>query len=341
MPSRFSRGIPVPAGIVRLVSNWSRCAPVLAAPFAATIPTDVARRDSGANGAMIGIRTNIDPWWSQWWPGSARPNRRSANDTAGRRDDTFKQSVAELSRRASERLARQSAVDPGAAAQSRRAALLALDRAHARRLRWALGFVVGVVAGTGVAALVATINAPTAPAPAIATAPPDPTPSVELASVAQTTNPAQEPSPPSAEPAPATVVSDGQAPAAASPSALTPNASEPPLKHEEVRELQARLQSFGFNPGPVDGIAGRTTEGAALRYQQERAQPQTGKVDRELLERLRQDPAPQIRQQVAQRAARPAPRPTSSSTGARRADPMQPVKDGFDHLGRWLDSVFR
>lgn len=289
---------------------------------------------------MISIRTCIGPWWSQWWPGSARPNGRSAN-AASCRDDIFKQSVAELSRRASERLARQSAVDPGAAAQSRRATLLALDRARARRLRWVLGFVVGVVAGTAVAAFIATINGPTAPAPAIATAPPEPTPSVELASVAQTTNPAHEPSPPSAEPAPAAVVSDGQAPAAASPSALTANTSELPLKREEVRELQARLQSFGFNPGPVDGIAGRTTEGAVLRYQQERAQPQTGKVDRELLERLRQDPAPQVRQRVAQRAARPDPRPTSSSTGARRADPMQPVKDGFDHLGRWLDSVFR
>lgn len=290
---------------------------------------------------MIGIRTNTGPWWSQWWPGSARSNGRSANETAGRRDDIFKQSVAELSRRASERLARQSAVDPAAAAQSRRAALLALDRARARRLRWALGFVVGVVAGTGVAALVATINAPTAPAPAIATAPPDPTPSVELASVAQTAKPAQEPLPPSAEPPPAAVVSDGQAPAAASPSALKPNASKSPLKREEVRELQARLQSFGFNPGPVDEIAGRATEGAALRYQQERAQPQTGKVDRELLERLRQDPAPQVRQQVAQRAARPDPRATRSSPAARSADPFQPVKDGLDHFGRFLDSLVR
>jgi hypothetical protein len=69
--------------------------------------------------------------------------------------------------------------------------------------------------------------------------------------------------------------------------------------------------------------------------------PQTGKLDRQLLEQLRQDTTPQVRQQIVQRAARPEPRSASSSSGARRADPLQPVKDGFDHVGRWLDSVFR
>lgn len=255
-------------------------------------------------------------------------------------------SVAELSRRAGDRLARRSAVEPAEAVQARRAALHAYDRARARRLRWAVGFVVGVVAGTGVAALVAAINTPTAPESARAAAPTESTPAVDVASLGPTTYPPQETSPTSAEPAAATVASDGPVPAAAAPNAsmpnaMTPEANDPLLTREEVRELQARLRSFGFNPGPVDGIAGRTTESAILRYQQERAQPQTGKVDRDMLEQLRQDPAPQVRQQAAQRAARPEPRSTSSSSGARRADPLQPVKDGFDHLGRWLDSVFR
>jgi hypothetical protein len=228
---------------------------------------------------------------------------------------------------------RQSAADATAAA----------GRARARRLKWALGFVVGVVAGTGIAALIAAINAPTAPMSARAAAPTEPTPAVDVASMA---DPPQEASPSSAEPAPATVVSDGQAPAAAAPSApmpnaMTPDANEPRLNREEVRELQARLRSFGFNPGPVDGITGRTTEGAVLRYQQERAQPQTGKVDRELLDQLRQDSTPQVHQQLAQRATRPEPRSTSSSSGARRADPLQPVKDGFDRFGRWIDSLGR
>src|SRR5258708_2141759 len=59
------------------------------------------------------------------------------------------------------------------------------------------------------------------------------------------------------------------------------------------------------------------TEDAIRRYQQNRGQPQSGKVDRELLERLRQDPAPQI----AQRAPR-------APTLARplRADRSAPIR---------------
>ena len=63
---------------------------------------------------------------------------------------------------------------------------------------------------------------------------------------------------------------------------MSPN--EPPLQQENVRDLQTKLRSFGFNPGPIDGVAGRTTEGAILHYQQTRDLPQTGKVDRQLLE---------------------------------------------------------
>src|SRR5437016_5284881 len=100
---------------------------------AANIPAEARR------GAMIDIRMNMSWWLSQWWPDRLRPNTRSAAG-AGRRDDLFVQSVAELSRRAGARLARQSAVDPGSAAQARRAALQAYDRARARRRRWALGF---------------------------------------------------------------------------------------------------------------------------------------------------------------------------------------------------------
>lgn len=300
---------------------------------------------------MIGIRTTIGSWCGQWWP-----NRRSAADATERRDDVFVRSVAELSRLASERVALQSAAGPAAAAQARRAALLAYDRARARRLRWAIGFVVGVVAGTGIAALVATINAPAPPELAGAAAPAEPMPAVDVASLGPKDSPVQDTSPQPAEPAQAAaVVADDLVPAAVAPSALMPNAmpsalmpnpmtpeaNEPQLKREEVRELQARLRSFGFNPGPVDGIAGQATERAALRYQQERAQPQTGKVDRALLEQLRQDPSPQARPQVAQRVTRPEPRVARPSPSARSADPLQPVKDGFDRVGRWIDSLVR
>ena len=85
---------------------------------------------------------------------------------------------------------------------------------------------------------------------------------------------------PAAEPAPS--------------SAAAPLAAPEPLRGEEVREVQKRLQGFGFNPGPADGVAGRMTAGAVMSYQQSRGQPQTGDIDRELLEQLRQDPAPQV-----------------------------------------------
>jgi peptidoglycan hydrolase-like protein with peptidoglycan-binding domain len=72
------------------------------------------------------------------------------------------------------------------------------------------------------------------------------------------------------------------------------------------------------------------TAGAVMSYQQSRGQPQTGDIDRELLEQLRQDPAPQ--------AAPPPPTRTAqrmrTQTAARHPGP-------FDRLGRWLDSLVR
>jgi hypothetical protein len=51
------------------------------------------------------------------------------------------------------------------------------------------------------------------------------------------------------------------------------------------------------------------TEGAIRRYQQNRGQLQTGKVDRELLEQLRHDPAPKIVQRTTGPYARRPLRP--------------------------------
>jgi DNA-binding NarL/FixJ family response regulator len=129
------------------------------------------------------------------------------------------------------------------------------------------------------------------------------------------------------EPAPATT--SQQAP-------VEPEPNPAPLQRDEVREVQARLRSFGFNPGPLDGTPGRATEGAVMNYQQNRAQLQTGKVDGQLLEQLRQDPAPQI----AQRAARSDARATRSP-GARRSDPFEPVRVAGNRLGQWLESLTR
>ena len=115
-----------------------------------------------------------------------------------------------------------------------------------------------------------------------------------------------------------------------------PAPNQTPLRRDEAREVQARLRSFGFNPGLVDGAPGAMTEDAIRRYQQNRGQPQSGKVDRELLERLRQDPAPQIAQRPAGPYARPTPSP-----GPRRSDPFASVRAAGDRLGQWLDSRAR
>jgi hypothetical protein len=159
-----------------------------------------------------------------------------------------------------------------------------------------------------------------APAPLQAAAPSPPPPSASLASTwsAMATR---------TEPIPATV---------RQPAAVEPAPNPAPLRRDEVREVQARLLSFGFNPGPLDGAPGVMTEEAVMHYQRHRGQAQTGTVDRQLLEQLRQDPAPQ----VAQRAARPDTRATRSPA-ARRSDPFEPVRAAGNRLGQWLDSLMR
>jgi Putative peptidoglycan binding domain len=133
------------------------------------------------------------------------------------------------------------------------------------------------------------------------------------------------------EPAPAT---DGQR------APVEPAMDQTPLRRDEMREVQARLRSFGFDPGSVDGVPGAMTESAVMHYQRNRGQPPTGKVDRELLAQLRQDPAPQ----VAQRAPRPASRPVARATASlvpRRSDPFEPVRAAGDRLGQWLQTLVR
>ena len=108
---------------------------------------------------------------------------------------------------------------------------------------------------------------------------------------------------------------------------FTPPADPPPapapLNREEVRALQKRLQGFGYNPGPIDGNAGRLTVAAAMHYQQDRNLPQSGTIDRTLLEALQQDPAPEIAAssplvKVSQRSQR------SSQKSSRRMEAPRP-----------------
>ncbi len=160
--------------------------------------------------------------------------------------------------------------------------------------------------------------------------------------------PAQPAPPPKPAPPtpPTSVQAETVAPSSPAPSPAPTLAS---LRRDEVREVQSRLRSFGFNPGPVDGSAGPMTEAAVVRYQQDRAQAATGKVDQQLLDELRKDPAPQV--QVAQRSARPAPYSSGSpsygspSYGSqsqpRYSGPLEAVRYAGTKITEFLQSLTR
>jgi peptidoglycan hydrolase-like protein with peptidoglycan-binding domain len=145
------------------------------------------------------------------------------------------------------------------------------------------------------------------------------------------------------EPAPDTPASDRRVPIKPAPFEAAsvspvPDAELPPLRSDEVAEVQTRLHSFGFNPGPLDGAAGPMTQAAVMRYQQDRGQSPTATVDRKLLEQLRQDPAPPVAApQVAQRAARPV----RASSAARQSDPFEPLRMAARDVERWFQSLGR
>ena len=279
-------------------------------------------------------------------PSSVHPNGPPASEEAGgRNDDVSKLLIAELSRRLAERAARQRAVDPTAVKTARRAALEAYDRTRARRQRLVLGLAGGAIACSSIIYLVPTPGSRVAASPSVAL----PESALLLSIAVATPIPALPdlalPSPaPSPSPAINVAYASAVVPAAvqAAPAAdgqlalaeMAPN--EAPLRRDEAREVQARLRSFGFNPGPVDGDLGAMTEGAIRRYQQNRGQPQTGKVDRELLQQLRHDPAPKIVQRTAGSYARPTPSPEP-----RRPNPFESVRAAGDRLGQWLDSRLR
>jgi peptidoglycan hydrolase-like protein with peptidoglycan-binding domain len=61
------------------------------------------------------------------------------------------------------------------------------------------------------------------------------------------------------------------------------------LNTSEIWEVQERLEFLGMQPGSPDGTPGYRTFNAIRRYEESRGQAETGKLDRELLERLRWD----------------------------------------------------
>src|SRR5258707_13620874 len=97
---------------------------------------------------MMGDRTTTDPKADKAQPAGA--------SRAG-------PSTEELSRQLAERLARQRAADPRAAAAARRAALLAYDQARERRLIVALSVVLAATGAASVGYFVSTIDLQSVP----------------------------------------------------------------------------------------------------------------------------------------------------------------------------------
>jgi hypothetical protein len=278
-------------------------------------------------------------------------------------EEFFRQSIADLSRRLTEREGRHSESEAQASAEARRRAMQAYELERARRLRLMLGGAGAIIATACIAGFIVVLGEPEA-APAV----PGPVATAEPAApvVMASAVPTPQPPPPVEAPPPATPVVETQPPAApvASPPpapqiAAAPPSEPPPqvataraappaptvLSRGEIREVQKRLAGFGFNPGPVDGVAGRQTEVATQRYLETRGQPQMPPTEPQLLEQLRQDPAPPVAPpRVVQRASRPDQGTTQGSAPppARRSiDPFEPVKVAGAQITHWLQSAFR
>lgn len=274
-------------------------------------------------------------------PGGARRDARKLfKELDGPVDERFKRSLAGLTSQLSERAARQSTNDPQAAAEARRAALQAYDLARAQRLKTALRAAGVAVATVGVACFTVFIAMP-----------PDQPPSRPMADRGRSA-PVEVAPVEVAEVVPATITAPAAADTPSPPAALaiapvvaevvSAPAEPPPLRRNEVREVQTKLHSFGFNPGPIDGAAGPMTMAAVAHYRQSRDRPQTGAVDGELLEQLRQDPAPQVAApQVAQRSARPVPARATGSSAARPSDPFEPLRTAANRFEQWVQSLGR
>lgn len=81
----------------------------------------------------------------------------------------------------------------------------------------------------------------------------------------------------------------------AAPSILPYTPTAPPdraLTRDEIRELQTRLNSLGFNAGQVDGIFGPKTSAGIKAFQSARGQSQTGTASLRLLDDVRLVSAP-------------------------------------------------
>jgi len=120
-------------------------------------------------------------------------------------------------------------------------------------------------------------------------------------------------------------------PAKPSPQAAPTRSSppSPPLSSSnDIRELQGRLQSLGFDPGTIDGANGPKTAAAVTRYQQARGLQPTGIADKDMLAELRQEPG------ATAPPPPPPPRPRTQSYQYASPPPHQsnPLVDALNRL---------
>lgn len=260
-----------------------------------------------------------------------RRARQLHKELSGPVDEHFKQSLEGLSRGLGERMAQRSTADPKSAAEKRRAALAEYDLERQRRHK-SIAVMAGGGALSGCIAWAVVMLASPFDDPPVAIAANKRTVPVEVAAVAAPPPPAPAP--------PIQVVSAGPVPIPPPAQVATAAVVEPPppLTREEIREMQARLRGFGFNPGPVDGAAGPMTMAAATRYRDERGLGRADTLDRDLLEDLRTDPAPQV--VVTQ--ATPAPRPyRPPPRHAARGDGFDGLRTAMQGLENWFQSIGR
>jgi uncharacterized protein YjbI with pentapeptide repeats len=178
-----------------------------------------------------------------------------------------------------------------------------------------------------------------------ASAPP-PAPFAETASAA----PVEQPAPS----APLDAAMEADAALSDQKTLAEPTIEQATLRSAEMREVQALLEGFGFDPGPIDGTAGAKTQAAAMRYRLSRGGADTGPIDRQLLEALRRDPVPPLPPwpvKVAQRQKTPpsvSPSNPQAAQGQKpppSASPLNPVlasiKTVSERLSQWLNSIGR
>jgi hypothetical protein len=212
--------------------------------------------------------------------GFARPRPQPDDD-----DRPFRQSLEDLSRQLAARGPPEPPpFEPGAAEIELPPEPTSPARQNRRRgpLLPLLALLLGVALAAVVHARITPPPEPQAPraaAAVIAPPPPDPVPPPSAAEIAPAKPVTVDPPPPPV--------------ARAIVAAPEPAAPKGKLEGYEIMEVQARLKAIGLNPGPLDGLSGAQTVAAIKQYEASKGREQAGKLDRELLKQLRQEPKEQ------------------------------------------------